>query len=615
VRRRLAIAAVGGALLALSVVPSALGAATYKVVQCDPLNRGEQAVLEANLAYDARSFCPNTAQEHAIQVNNTDSAGFTRFGRASWSTPSSALGIVGVKVQGKLRRDHGHRSRLYMGDENRNETIRVATGGTGPTDFDPFTWSGSRQESFVASLTCEEAAGCPQSNLAKTWVREVELTLADYSDPAFTELSGTLLSDGWMRGDRSVNSAVADAGSGIADIEIEINGMPWANQDGVCSGTITGTSLASRFTPCGSETVLVSPARTAEPPFHDGSNGFSICGRDFAGNQTCQSETIYVDNTPPSLAFTNAQDPADPDSIRAPVSDPQSGVDSARISYRPVGSGLWHPLDTQLHAGELRARVDSSVAPPGEYEFMAEAIDVAGNRNETILRQNGQQMKLSFPLKAAVELTADLKPGGAKRQTIAYGRDSVVAGRLVSASGTALSNRGVTVVEYFGEGALIDRRVRTVQTDEHGHWSSKLPAGPSRSVTAHFDGDLRYLPAETEAGSLRVRSKASFRTSRKRVPEGEKVVFKGKVGHVGARIPVGGKLIELQVHEGVGRWNTVREAFYTQPSGRYRLAYRFGRFYLTDAVFRFRAKIAREQGWPYKAPVRSRARQVTVLAD
>jgi hypothetical protein len=616
VTRRLAIAAVCGGLLALSAVPSALGAgATYKVVQCDPLNRGEQAVLEANLAYDARSFCANTAQEHAIQVNNTNSAGFTRFGRASWSVPTSALGIVGVKVQGKLRRDHGHRSRLYMGDENRNETVRVATGGTGPTDFDPFTWSGSRQESFVASLSCEEADGCPQSNLAKTWVREVDLTLADYSDPVFTELSGTLLSDGWLRGDRSVNSAVADAGSGVADIEIEINGIPWVNQDGVCSGTITGTSLASRFTPCGSETDLVSPARTAEPPFHDGSNGFSICGRDFGGNQTCQSETIYVDNTPPSLAFTNAQDPADPDLIRAPVSDPQSGVDSARISYRPVGSGLWQPLDTELHAGELRARVDSSVASPGEYEFMAEATDVAGNRSETILRQSGQPMRLTFPLKAAVDLTANLKPGGAKRQTIAYGRDFAVAGRLLSLDGAPLPDRDVTVVEYFGEGALIDRRIRTVGTDGGGHWSSKLPAGPSRTVTAYFGGDLRHLGTETQAGSLRVRSKASFRTSRRRVPEGERVVFKGKVGHVGARIPVGGKLIELQVQEGVGRWNTVREAFYTKPSGRYRLAYRFGRFYLADAVFRFRAKIAREQGWPYKAPVRSRSRQVTVLAD
>jgi hypothetical protein len=616
VRRRLAIAAVGGGLLALSAVPSALGAgATYKVVQCDPLNRGEQAVLEANLAYDARSFCANTAQEHAIQVNNTNSAGFTRFGRASWSVPTSALGIVGVKVQGKLRRDHGHRSRLYMGDENRNETVRVATGGTGPTDFDPFTWSGSRQESFVASLSCEEADGCPQSNLAKTWVREVDLTLADYSDPVFTQISGTMLAPGWRSGTADLFAAATDAGSGLRRISTALNGVEVAVESGSCAGTISGTSLASGLVPCPTDASVAFHRSTAESPLRDGQNTLTVCGVDFAGNETCDSRTVLVDNTAPDLAFSNLQDPADPDLIRATVSDPHSGIATARIYYRPVGSGLWQPLATEIAESELRARVDSGSVQPGDYEFMAEATDVAGNHGQTTLRENGQPMVLTFPLRGAADLTADIKPGSAKRRTVAYGRSSTVAGRLINSAGDALPNRDITVVEYFGEGALIDRRVRTVQTDGQGHWSSKLPAGPSRTVTASFDGDLRHLPAETEAGSLRVRSKASFRTSRKRVPEGEKIVFKGKVGHVGARIPVGGKLIELQVQEGAGRWNTVREAFYTKPSGRYRLAYRFGRFYVADAVFMFRAKIAREQGWPYKAPVRSRSRQVTVLAD
>jgi hypothetical protein len=617
VTRRVTVVALAGMLFALCVAPSASAAgATYKVVQCDPLNRGQQAVFEANLAYDARSFCANTAQEHAIQVNNTNSAGFTRFGRASWSVPSSALGIVGVEVQGKLRRDHGHRSRLFMGDENLNETIRVATGGTGPTGFDPYTWTGSRQESFVASLSCEEADGCAQSNLAKTWIRHVELTLADYSDPLLVDVSGSLLASGWLRGSRGLFVSASDQGGGLAQIGATVNGTEIADEPSSCTGQIQGTSLASRISPCAPGDQLgVSAVDTAAPPFADGTNLISICATDFAGNRTCQSRTISVDNSAPSLAFSSTQVPDDPDLIRAPTSDPHSGVESARIYFRPAGSGLWQPLETQLHAGELRARVDSGAVPPGEYEFMAEATDVAGNRAETTLRENGQQMKLTFPLKASVDLTADLKPGGAKRQTVAYGRDSAVAGRLLSANGTGLSNRDVTVVEYFGEGALIDRRVRTVETDGQGHWSSKLPAGPSRSVTAYFAGDLRHLSAETEAGSLRVRTRASFRTSRRRVPEGEKIVFKGKVRHVGARIPVGGKLIELQVQEGAGRWNTVREAFYTKPSGRYRLAYRFGRFYLADAVFRFRAKVAREQGWPYKAPVRSRTRRVTVLAD
>jgi hypothetical protein len=615
VTRRSVIGLAGSVLMLLLVAPAAWAAgATYTVIQCDPLNREHQATLTANLAYDARSFCPNSAQEHSIQVNNTASAGFSRYGRASWIVPSSSLGIVAVDVEGKLRRDHGHRSRLYMADENQNETVRVATGGTGPTGFGRHTWSGGRQETFVASLSCGAVGGCPQSNLAKTWVRRVELTLEDYSDPLFSDLSGTLLGGGWLRGAQTLNVAATDAGSGVAALVVKVNGTRQFAQEGSCPGLISGTSLATGFVPCGGELDLVRQSDTQGSPFHDGLNSLSVCVVDFAGNQTCNSRPLSVDNVPPGLGFANAQDPDDPDLVRAPVADPHSGVASGRIWFRPAGLTTWQPLETTIEGGELRARVDSASEPHGAYEFMAEATDVAGNRIETTRRQNGQQMVLTFPLRAGVELTANLEPGGARRQTIGYGRSSSVAGRLLNAAGVSLANKDITVVEYFGEGALIDRRVRTVRTDGQGRWTSKLPAGPSRTVTAYFDGDPQYLGAEERVGTLRVRSKASFRTSRKRVPEGEKIVFKGKVGHVGARIPSGGKLIELQVREGAGRWNTVREAFYTQPNGRYRLSYRFGRFYLADAVFKFRAKIAREQGWPYKAPAQSRSRQVVVLA-
>ena len=92
------------------------------------------------------------------------------------------------------------------------------------------------------------------------------------------------------------------------------------------------------------------------------------------------------------------------------------------------------------------------------------------------------------------------------------------------------------------------------------------------------------------------------------------MVFHGKVGHFGARIPTGGKLIELQVREGPGRWNTVREAFHTSPSGRFRMSYQFGSFYERNATFVFRIKVAREQGWPYLAPGRSPTKTITVVA-
>lgn len=229
-------------------------------------------------------------------------------------------------------------------------------------------------------------------------------------------------------------------------------------------------------------------------------------------------------------------------------------------------------------------------------------------------RANGEPMRLTFPLRGDVELSAHLKPGGAKRVTVAYRRDARVAGRLLDAVGEPLADHDVTVVEDFGAGALISERVRTVTTDERGRWRSKLPGGPSRSVSAHFRGTARHLADRKQAGRLRVRSKAKFGVSRRQVPEGGRVVFRGKIGHFGARIPPGGKLIELQARERASRWQTVREAFRTKPSGRYRLGYRFGRFYQSDAVLVFRVKVAREGGWPYKAPARSKVRKVIIRA-
>ena len=78
------------------------------------------------------------------------------------------------------------------------------------------------------------------------------------------------------------------------------------------------------------------------------------------------------------------------------------------------------------------------------------------------------------------------------------------------------------------------------------------------------------------------------------------MTFTGKVRHFGARVPSGGKLIELQVRLKTGRWETVGEAFRTDERGRYRRSYRFGKHYVEDALFQFRLKVRREANWPFK---------------
>jgi hypothetical protein len=607
-----------GSLLLLAApfpAPAIAAGHTYTVVECHRLNRSHaDAVLEDASQYAARTFCGDPKNDHAVKVSSTGRALPGTFGRVRWRTGSPNLEIVSAHLRAKLRRNKGHVARLWMADQRLNEVARVAAGGSGATGYRSYRWRagghGARQ--LVASLSCERRAPCGQSDAAKAWIRDVRLKVADYADPRFTTLDGTLLGAGWLRGAKKIRGDASDSGTGLDKVMMTVNGTVASRQSGSCE-RLTSSSYAARFLPCVHELVFSALPDTARPPFNDGANALSVCAVDFAGNRTCSEHTVHIDNSPPAITFAISQDPEDPELVRAAVGDPTSGVRSGRILYRPVGQTLWRPLDTRLQPGALTARVDSTSNPAGEYEFMAEATDVAGNVGRSTTRADGRPMVLWFPLKSRVRLSAHLAPGGSSRLTIAYGRSSKVAGRLRDASGRPLADEPITVTEHFGAGALIDRRVRTVRTDRDGLWGERLPPGPSRRVTAAYGGTTRYLSDETSAGALRVKTKATLHLSRRRVPEGRRVVFRGRVAHLAARIPAGGKLVELQVKDG-SHWHTVRQAFYTRATGRYRMRYRFARFYTSNVAYRFRIKVLRELGWPYKAPVSSRAKRLVVKA-
>ena len=605
-------AILAAALVGLHAPTASAAGGEYTVVQCDPLNRGHQASVSDSRAYEVHNFCAEASQDYALKLLNVKDAETGRLGLARWSAPAP-LGIVGASLQYKARNDAGHHARIFAADAAGRETKRIVSGQTDAAPFRSIVLRFPPASQLVAWLRCDRSGGCPRSDQAKTWMRNVRMTVADYRDPSFSGLDGSLWASGWRRGSHGLTAVALDEGAGLERIVATANGAQLAVTSGQCPGRIPGTALSSRLIPCVQNGELRLNADTTRPPFRNGANGTSVCAIDFAGNRRCDQRTVWVDNAPPQLAFANEQDQSDPELIRAPVSDPHSGVASGRILFRAVGGDEWQPLSTRHEDGELRARVDSASYPPGRYEFKAEASDVAGNAAESVSRANGEPMVLSFPLREPVRLSTHM-PGGSPRQTVPYGTDSRVAGRLVDASGEPLRSHEVRIEEYFGPGALIDRRVREVRTDARGRFASKLPAGPSRTVTAIYEGTPRYLDRRSSAGRLAVRSRASFRVSRRKVRAGKAVVFRGKVGRLGARIPAGGKLVELQVREGPSSWNTVREAFRTNDRGRYRLRYRFGTFYERDARFRFRVKVAREQRWPYKAPSGSKSRRVVVKA-
>lgn len=583
---------------------------TYDVVFCGELNRGFGGTIESTNAFSARTLCSDPQNDSAVKIDNVDRTTEGRSARVFWDV-DTPLGITGIQVDGRLRRANGYRSELYMADAEGRMTEEVAEGDSSPGGFRTYQWQGKPQRQFFASLKCAQGPSCPASEHARTWVRNLRFTVADGADPE-VEVEGDLIREGWLRGESSVALSATDPGSGLAQLTIDVNGEPVLADSSPCPGSL-GDRLAAEFVPCNLSDDATLARETDTGPFVNGVNELSSCASDFANNSTCLSHEVLVDNEPPVAAFA-IQEPDDPELVRVPVDDQFSGLHRGAIFYRLQGTTDWQPLFTQTLPGEMRARVDSAAETPGMYEFMATATDVAGNLSETTLREDGSPMTLQFPLRSGVELGAHIEPGGSKRTTVAYGKSARLEGRLLDAAGQPLAGKPVVIDEDFGEGALIDHRIRTVMTDDRGRWSSKLPAGPTRSVSAEYEGDQRYLDTSTDAGRLTVRTGAKLGLTRTHVPEGNATTFTGRVERLGARIPARGKLVQIQYQDPTtGRWATVRNPFRTKSDGRFRFRYGFGTHYVQDVAIRFRLKVPSERGWPYRGS-QTRARRVIVEA-
>jgi hypothetical protein len=619
-RVRVGLLATAAALAACAALATSARAGGYHLLECH--DWGGAWAVDDSVHWDAQPGsqdvveCPGSPHPlFGVQTHLGNGPGVV--GQYAMYAPGG-LTVTAVRANVKLRRAGDVRAQFgWIGGDG----IFRPLDGLDPADatWRSIGWFELPQAAAVGVRLICTANPCPQGNHpAQAFMSHVQAVILDPHAPAVTEFSGPLATQGtWWRGQQHLRIAGHDAGAGVAELVVSVNGH-WIGRQGWCPRATATWPYVVRGRPCEASLGPVDVVQdTAAAPWRNGcENAVAVLARDWTGDASWTgTRQICVDNAAPALAFENEQHPEDPELIRAPVSDAHSGIkpDSWKIALRAVGARDWIPLETARRDGALEARVDSSAYPPGIYELQGVAADVAGNQAVTTKRANGEPMRLEFPLRQGAQLTAHLEPSGAEEQTVRYGQDSYAAGRLVDARGVPLTEKTITVIEHFGDGALIRERVSRVQTNADGRWSSKLPAGPSRAVTARFDGTPKYMPQEAAAGKLAVKSRTRFRPSQRRVHEGESIVFRGKLGRKGARIPVGGKLVEVQVRLEKGRWDTVKRPFYTDNDGRFRLRYRFGRFYVDDVRYQFRARVLRESDWPYK-PSRSRKRTVVVIA-
>jgi hypothetical protein len=432
-------------------------------------------------------------------------------------------------------------------------------------------------------------------------VETVELRI-DATRPDVT-LAG--VPQGWADGPVRLQAAASDPLSGMA-----------ASGPG---GPFTAIAIDG-----GLPTVSPGP-EVAATVSGDGIHQVSFYGRDAAGNNGDGrtgaappfSTVVRIDTSSPALAFVATRDPSDPERIEALVGDPLSGPspDRGSISLRPVGTRApFQPLATSVSPGRLVAHWDSDAYPTGTYEFRASGFDLAGNAGSGDRRTDGARMVLANPLKTPTEISFGLQPrrrgeqGPARRA--AGGGAIAVRGRLASVTGSPLGGVAVEVVETFDAGAETRQRLTRVFTAADGGFQLRLAPGPSRLVEARFAGNRLLTRAGSEPLRLAVPAAVRFHASAATATiGGAPVLFSGRVGSRGARIPRSGLPVELQFRVPGSPWSEFRTV-QTDPHGRFRYAYAFSDDDSRGIRFQFRAAAVPQENWPYERAA-SRAVAVT----
>jgi hypothetical protein len=396
---------------------------------------------------------------------------------------------------------------------------------------------------------------------------------------------------GWSCVPVRLMAEASDAASGMTGTSSASGPFTAIQVDGGAPTIAPGASVSTTVIASGVHTVVYY-ARDVAGNVADGATGNGRTNRPPA------TTTVRIDREPPRLAFTAAQKAGDPELIEARTEDRLSGVDSGRgsIAVRRLGAGeRFVALPTQIVAGTLRARWDSSAYPAGEYEFRATAYDAAGNGTTSLERADGTAMRLSGPLKVPVSLLIR----GVRERTVRYGRGTWFAGRALTARRTPLAGATVRVSERFAGGGPAER-VSTMRTDDNGRFGIRLAAGPSREVHATVAPSATTQGASSEPMALTVHSHVVLRASA-RVAKvgGPPLVFRGKVASDGAAMPEDGKVVQLQFRLPGLPWSEFR-SLRTGPNGRFRYAYRFSDDDSRGARFQFRALAPAQAGWPYE---------------
>jgi hypothetical protein len=409
--------------------------------------------------------------------------------------------------------------------------------------------------------------------------------------------------DGWRSENRFGVEWVtppADGSSPVSEVEYEL--CPAANRPHETSGCVNGRRSAA-----GAARIddLAVPGA--------GEWRLRLALRDAAGNldwdRSAVLEGLRFDGDLPRAAFLPF-DPVDPTRVRLAASDDTSGIRSVEVEARLRGASIWHTLPVSGAGNGYSAVLDDDSLPSGTYDLRARVVDHAGNERSTTTLAAGDPLVVQLPIRSSTALavgrpervrvnSAKSKRPRYRRVLVAkpqanYGDPVEIEGKLTDPVGNPLSGAAVDVLERVNLPGLEWRQLAMVQTQSSGTFRFRASPGPARSLRFFYRGTATNR-SRSEDVELEVRAGVTLAPSRRRVRNGDEILFRGRV--LGRPVPEAGKLLALQAQTSSG-WRTFATPRARAGDGRFSVSYRFtGTPYTTRYAFRVIAP--RESSYPY----------------
>jgi hypothetical protein len=160
------------------------------------------------------------------------------------------------------------------------------------------------------------------------------------------------------------------------------------------------------------------------------------------------------------------------------------------------------------------------------------------------------------------------------RKRVAHGHATTVSGWLGTSTGVPLGGQAVDVLTAPDDGRSGYSTAAVVTTAADGGWSARIPAGPSRSITAAYAGGPTTQSSLAAPVQMVVPARVDLvRVVPRLVAWGGTVKLTGRLK--GGYLPPGGALVRLRI--GLGRsFITYGVHAHVGGSGRFSTSYTFG---------------------------------------